>query len=136
MKTTLAALLLLALASPAAVQHVAVDDCAEGGPPRRLLGRLVSAAIRACTHKLAVVGNGQPSPLHPRKRTLLVRSRHVRFVPIADIARCYSITSSASNCRELGTSMPSALAVCRLMTNSNLVDCMTGRSAGLAPFRI
>src|SRR6516165_9243870 len=28
--------------------------------------------------------------------------------------------------------MPSALAVCRLMTNSNLVDCETGRSAGFA----
>jgi hypothetical protein len=48
----------------------------------------------------------------------------------------YSITSSASNCRELGTSMPSALAVCRLMTNSNLVDCTTGRSAGFSPLRI
>src|SRR5262249_39661415 len=48
----------------------------------------------------------------------------------------HSITSSASNCNELGTSMPSALAVCRLMTNSNLVDCTTGRSAGFAPLRI
>jgi hypothetical protein len=46
------------------------------------------------------------------------------------------MTSSASNCIELGTSRPSALAVCRLMTNSNLVDCTTGRSAGLEPFRI
>jgi hypothetical protein len=27
--------------------------------------------------------------------------------------------------------IPSALAVCRLMTNSNLVDCTTGRSAAL-----
>jgi hypothetical protein len=31
----------------------------------------------------------------------------------------YSITSSASNCTELGTSRPSALAVCQLMTNSD-----------------
>src|SRR5262245_32699398 len=48
----------------------------------------------------------------------------------------YSITSStlASSCG--GTSRPSALAVCRLMTNSNFVDCSTGRSAGLAPLRI
>ena len=29
--------------------------------------------------------------------------------------------------------MPSARAVCRLMTNSNLVDCSTGRSAGACP---
>ena len=32
--------------------------------------------------------------------------------------------------------MPSALAVLRLITNSNLVDCTTGRSAGLSPLRI
>ena len=49
--------------------------------------------------------------------------------------RRYSMTSSASNCRELGTSMPSALAVWRLMANSNFVDCKTGRSAGFAPPR-
>ena len=48
----------------------------------------------------------------------------------------YSITSSATNCRELGTSRPRALAVCMLMTNSHLVDCKTGRSAGFAPLRI
>jgi hypothetical protein len=28
------------------------------------------------------------------------------------------------------------LAVCRLMTNSNLVGCTTGRSVGLAPLRM
>ena len=48
----------------------------------------------------------------------------------------YSMISSASNWIEFVTSMPSALAVCRLMTNSNLVDCKTGRSAGFAPLRI
>ena len=31
---------------------------------------------------------------------------------------------------------PSALAVLRLMTSSNLVGCSTGRSAGFAPLRI
>src|SRR5262249_6922123 len=50
--------------------------------------------------------------------------------------RGHSITSSASNWIELGTSIPSALAVCRLMTNSNLVDRTTGRSAGFASLRI
>src|SRR5262245_7075143 len=48
----------------------------------------------------------------------------------------HSITSSASNCSALGTSRPSALAVCRLITNSNLVDCKTGMSAGFAPLRM
>jgi hypothetical protein len=31
--------------------------------------------------------------------------------------------------------MPSALAVCRLKTNSNLAGCTTGRSAALTPLR-
>ena len=53
-----------------------------------------------------------------------------------ELAASHSISSSASNWIELGTSMPSALAVCRLMTNSNLVDCTTGISAGFAPLRI
>ena len=54
-----------------------------------------------------------------------------RYVPIAAVSTCskagpYSITSSASNWIEFGTSMPSALAVRRLMTHSNLVVCNTG----------
>src|SRR6516165_7911245 len=53
-----------------------------------------------------------------------------------ELAARHSITSSASCWRCKGTSMPSALAVCRLMTNSNLVDCTTGRSAGFEPWRI
>src|SRR5262249_55005844 len=48
----------------------------------------------------------------------------------------HSITSSAASSRPDGTSMPSALAVCRLMTSSNLVDWITGSSAGFAPLRI
>src|SRR6267378_5119289 len=48
----------------------------------------------------------------------------------------YSITSSARASREGGIVRPSALAVLRLMTSSNRVDCATGRSAGLAPLRM
>ena len=33
-------------------------------------------------------------------------------------------------------SRPSALAVFRLITSSNLVGCMTGRSAGFSPLRM
>src|SRR5450755_2363960 len=47
----------------------------------------------------------------------------------------YSITSSAMESTPAGMVRPSALAVVRLMTNSNLVDCSTGRSAGFAPLR-
>jgi hypothetical protein len=60
----------------------------------------------------------------------------VRFVPKADIASRYSITSSAMDSTPDGTSIPSARAVCRLIANTNLVDCSTGRSAGLAPLRM
>ena len=50
--------------------------------------------------------------------------------------RPHSITSSARASSVGGTSRPSALAVLRLMTNSNLVGCCTGRSPGLAPLKI
>src|SRR3981081_554738 len=50
--------------------------------------------------------------------------------------RTHSITSSAMASTPGGNVRPSVLAVLRLITNSNLVDCTTGRSAGLAPLRI
>src|SRR6266404_300740 len=48
----------------------------------------------------------------------------------------YSITSSARCSSDVGTSMPSAFAVFKLITSSNLVGCSTGRSAGFAPLKI
>src|SRR5262249_5012944 len=48
----------------------------------------------------------------------------------------YSITSSARASTDGGMVWPIALAVFRLMTSSNLVGCSTGKSAGLAPFKI
>src|SRR5262249_26009613 len=48
----------------------------------------------------------------------------------------YSITSSAATRRACGIVNPSAFAVLRLSTNSNLVGRMTGRSAGLSPLRM
>src|SRR5262245_58679365 len=48
----------------------------------------------------------------------------------------HSITAFACAMRRGGTVRPSALAVLRLITSSNLVGCSTGRSAGLAPLRI
>ena len=57
----------------------------------------------------------------PPKADMCSATRHVRFVPIADIAATYSITSSAAFSKPNGTVRPSALAVFRLMTKSNLV---------------
>src|SRR5258705_51434 len=50
--------------------------------------------------------------------------------------RTHSITSSARASKFGGISRPSAFAVFRLMTNSNVVGCITGRSAGLSPLRM
>src|SRR5262249_43951492 len=49
---------------------------------------------------------------------------------------CHSITSSARASSFAGICRPNALAVVRLITNSNLLGCITGSSAGLAPLRI
>jgi hypothetical protein len=54
----------------------------------------------------------------------------------ARVAKIYSITSSARASSVGGTSRPSALAVLRLITSSNLVGCTIGKSAGLVPFNI
>src|SRR5262249_52539883 len=75
----------------------------------------------------------------------LLRARHKRprdgraeeRDELAPLHRCnHSITSSAMASNLSGTLSPSALAVLRLSVRSNLVGCMTGRSAGLSPLRI
>jgi len=48
----------------------------------------------------------------------------------------YSITWSARKRMDWGILRPRALAVLRFTISSNRVGCATGRSAGLAPFRI
>ena len=50
--------------------------------------------------------------------------------------RRYSITSSARASSVGGIVRPSDFAVFRLITRLNLVGCLIGKSAGLAPFRI
>src|SRR5262245_8981510 len=48
----------------------------------------------------------------------------------------HSITSSAVASSVGGTVRPSNFAVCKLMTSSNLLDCITGRTAGFSPLRM
>jgi len=71
--------------------------------------------------------------------------RQCRRSAFTDLSRCsnwcalgvdYSTTSSAMESTSGGTSMFRARAVCRLMTNSNLLDCRTGSSAGFSPLSI
>ena len=66
------------------------------------------------------------APVHSIKNRTMHRSKQ----------QLYSITSSARARSVGGTVRPSAFAVLRLMTSSNLVGCSTGRSAGLAPFKM
>src|SRR5262249_8661334 len=72
-------------------------------------------------HALALL---RPHRERPRRRAAEQRD---------ELAAFHSMTSSARASRVGGTSMPSALAVIRLMTRSNLVGCSTGRSPGFAP---
>src|SRR6266436_645247 len=48
----------------------------------------------------------------------------------------HSITRSARKWSDCGIVIPSAFAVLRLITNSNLVGCSIGISAGFVPFSI
>src|SRR4029453_15154347 len=50
--------------------------------------------------------------------------------------RPHSIPSSAVASSVAGTLRPSALAVLRLITSSNFVACITGKSAGFSPLRM
>ena len=54
-----------------------------------------------------------------------------RFIPALSL-----ITLSARASTSGGIVRPICFAALRLMTNSNFVGCSTGKSAGLAPFKI
>src|SRR5262245_35842108 len=88
---------------------------------------------------------GVPQETNNRHRRLLRAHRerpHSRRAAeqrdeLAPLHHCnHSITSSATKRKSRLIVSPSSLAVFRLMTNSNLVGCSTGKSAGLAPLRI
>src|SRR5262245_46413418 len=84
------------------------------------------------------------SPVQPKEILIASAKRLLQQnLPQTDLSRCskageqscgYSITSSAIASSDGGTVRPSAFAVLRLMTSSNLVGCRIGRSASLAPF--
>ena len=65
-------------------------------------------------------------------------TQHVQrtAIPTYKCSISYSITSSARTRIAVDGSTLIALAVLRLMTNSNFTACSTGRSAGLAPLSI
>src|SRR5262245_29649989 len=92
-------------------------------------------------HAIAVYASQPPSPVAtqhslPSGRYSLLGPDFHRLDRTSFAWRTHSSTSSARASRVSGTVRPSALAVLRFTTRSNLVGCSTGRSAGLAPRRI
>src|SRR5262249_14222392 len=85
-------------------------------------------------------------PQYPRQETISLRHRryqscarngpeHLQQLRNSGVLN-YSISSSARFCSKGGIVRPSALAVFMLMISSNFVGCSTGRSEGLAPFKM
>ncbi len=69
-------------------------------------------------------------------QTLGAPRRMAQADPERSWGTAYSITLSALPSSNGGMVTPSALAVLRLITSSNLVGCCTGSSVGFAPLRI
>src|SRR4029077_691437 len=106
-------------------------------------------AGRCSTPTVKGGAKGDPGWLHrvQKQKGSPAAGRPMKFHPARPSNRCtakqgdelapsHSITSSAVASRFSGTSMPSALAVLRLITSSNFVGCSTGISAGFTPFKI
>src|SRR3974377_1658533 len=92
-------------------------------------------------HAIAVYASRPLSPVAPQhslpsgRYSLLGPDLH-RLDRTSFAWRTHSMISSALADSPGGTSRLSAFAVFRLITNSNLVGCATGRSSGFAPLRI
>src|SRR5215468_1525629 len=86
---------------------------------------------RGCTQK---PDDGESTRLLRARRERPHRSRAAEQRD--ELAAFHSITSSTRASKIGERSRPSALAALRLITNSNLVPCWTGKSAGFAPLRI
>ena len=112
---------------------------------RNVLARHISgfaqAAAKAFHQVRALAGRkAVQEPDHRHRRLLRARRERPRRPRAAEqrdeLAAFHSITSSARASSVGGISRPNALAVLRLITSSNFVGCITGKSAGLVPFKI
>jgi hypothetical protein len=81
-----------------------------------------------CPYRCHVGDNSEFGRTHYRRaRFLLAQSYEFHR---------HSITSLADTSSIGGISIPSIFAVLRLITNSNVVGCWTGKSAGFSPLRM
>src|SRR5215472_14411509 len=85
-----------------------------------------------CGRDANVVATAAHDPLQTCARAPSCNYQRCTFSGVV----AYSITSSAMARSCGGISMPSSVAVRRLMTKLNLTACWTGSSAGFAPMRM
>jgi hypothetical protein len=81
-------------------------------------------------------GEEQEQTVHCDTKNFLTLSSSNRKSKIENPKLSHLITLSVRAKTFGGIVTPICLAVFRLITNSNFFGCSTGRSAGLAPFRI
>src|SRR6266849_749774 len=120
------------------IGHLHTDiRCARSGP-RHIA--LFEKATAECSEDGRFLGYAAEKTDHRHRRLLRARNDRPRDSHAAEkrdeFPPPHSITSSARASNDGGMRRPSALAVLRLTTSSNLVGCSTGRSAGLAPLKI
>src|SRR5262249_14165407 len=104
--------------------HQPVHERGEPSLPLRIILACIQEHADA-PHALALL-----RARHPRPRDRRPTEQRDEVAPL------HSITSSARASSMGGISRPSAFAVFRLMTSSNLVGACTGKSATLSPFRM
>src|SRR5262249_37395554 len=105
------------------------DVGGEEGEPRDVPARSGEAGYEAFAHGVLTVAHDDRDRTGGLLGGRAAEKRH-------ELAAFHSITSSARASSVGGTSRPSAFAVVRLITRSNLVGCSTGMSAGFAPRKI
>jgi hypothetical protein len=111
-----------------------------------LIPQYAAELITAQVNVIAVAGDEAVRAVQQATKTIpivgLVRDMlgsglgRVLIKPPTNVIECYSITSSARIRDASGIVRPSALAVLRLMANSNKVGCSIGSSPGFSPRRI
>jgi hypothetical protein len=101
--------------------------------------RTIALSFRGARESLICFGHSARTPdCLTRRSAAGVRATRASRSVAADCwaAVQFSMIRSARVSTDAGIVRPRAFAVFKLITNSNLLGCSTGNSAGLAPFNI